>query len=512
MAFDGFTLKSVVQELQNSLIGGKVTKIYQPNIEEIILGVYSHGKNYALTCNVSFSSYSLHLTTKSKPNPLTAPNFCMLLRKYLIGYKVKAISMTGLERIAIIELEGYNELNDFVTLKLIVELMGKHSNIILINQDNIIIDSLKHLHTFDGSYRNIVPGAIYQFPESNKLNAEEIKRIVSKNDFSLDDIKGDSPLKVNFFLDDFYYTKEQAQEFKQYRDSILAFIMKKLKKISKKLDTVNDKINECSKMDEYKLYGELLTSNLYKINNIHIDHIVLENYYKQNEPIEIPLDVSLSPADNAKKYFKKYHKLKNTIDIVSEQKIELEKEINYLESIVYELQVAQTTQDVDNIYKEMEDANLFSRKTQAKSGSKEYRIKNSNSRIKNGKSNNIKSNSSSKIKDFLSYQIDGFTVLVGKNNQENDLLSLKIAKENDLWFHVKDMQGSHVVLTVQAKEPSQEVINQVAAIAAYYSRAKQSSNVPVDYTLAKYVKKPTKARPGMVIYTNQKTVNVQPKL
>lgn len=572
MAFDGFTLKAVIQELNSCLINGKITKIYQPLPEEIVLGIYSGGKNYALSVNVS-ALYSLHLTTTSKPNPLSAPNFCMLLRKHLIGFKVKTISMFGLERIAVIELEGYNELNDLVTYQLIIELMGKHSNIILVNQENSIIDSLKHITTFSGSIRNILPNTPYESPELNKLEISEISNVsefyeslpidlkssslleyffnsfsgTSKTllnysisqlgitaEFSFENFKCllvylqdllskvqnqqvicvdfekdyvlassselNSSLNVNFFLDDYYSQKEQEEEFTQYRNSLLTFIAKKLKKISKKSDEVNKKIQECSKMNDYQLYGELLTNNLYRLSETHTDRVTLENYYEQNRPIEIPLDITLSPSDNAKKYFKKYHKLKNTISIVTVQKKELEKEIDYLESIVYELQITKNIAELDHIYEEMEDNNLFSRKTPVKQGTKAFRVKNKQNR----KSTNKKQN------DFLSYQIDGFTVLVGKNNQENDYLTLKVAKENDLWFHVKDIQGSHVILVANQKEPSQETINRVAAISAYYSKAKQSSNVPVDYTLVKYVKKPSKAKPGMVTYTNYQTVNIQP--
>lgn len=589
MAFDGFILKSVIKELQLCLIGGKITKVYQPVPDEIILGIYSHGINYALSCNISSSLYSLHLTTNTKPNPLSAPNFCMLLRKYLIGFKIKNIYMPGLERIAIIELEGYNDLNDLITLKLIIELMGKHSNIILINEENTIIDSLKHLNNFLGSYRNILPNAIYCFPDRNKLDISDIKDdldfynkitieekeknissyflehfvgtsktlleysisklnitedftfenfhslfsylvqliakieseqvtcVILNNDYTLfidntfckENNGVNLNLKTNFFLDDYYTQKEHQEEFIQYRNTLLAFISKKLKKISKKLDSVNEKIKECSKMEKYKLFGELLTSYLYKIGNTHIKSIVLENYYEQNKPITIPLDESLSPSDNAKKYFKKYHKLKNTIDIVTVQKDELTKEINYLESIVYELQVAKNVQEINKIYQEMENANLFSRKVQTRQGSKAFNIGNKFINSKSSKSHNSKINVKERL---LSYKIDGFTILIGKNNNENDYLTTKIARENDMWFHVKDLQGSHVILVVEQNKPSQEVINKVASITAYYSKARQSSNVPVDYTFAKYVHKPAKSKPGMVIYTNQKTVNVTPKI
>lgn len=484
--------------------------------------------------------------------------------------------MPGLERIAIIELEGYNELNDLVTYKLIVELMGKHSNIILVNQNNDIIDSLKHFTTFSGSLRNIIPNMPYEFPDLNKLyistiidvlefyeniptslknvslveyfsnyfsgtsktllissmsqleitdefNFENFKHLLSYLQDLLIKIQShqidctyfdkdyvlipmtelNTTLKINLFLDDYYSQKEQEEEFTQYRNSLLTFIVKKLKKISRKSDEVNKKIQECSKMNDYQLYGELLTNNLYRLNETHSNYITLENYYDQNKPIEIPLDITLSPSDNAKKYFKKYHKLKNTISIVTVQKEDLEKEIDYLESIVYELQLAKNVTELDRIYQEMEDNNLFSRRTPVKQGSKAFRVKN--------KQNRKLVDKNKKLSDFLSYQIDGFTVLVGKNNQENDYLTLKVAKENDIWFHIKDLQGSHVILVVNQKVPSQETINRVAAISAYYSKAKQSSNVPVDYTLAKYVKKPSKAKPGMVTYINYQTVNVHPK-
>lgn len=573
MAFDGFTLKAVVNELNSCLIGGRIEKIHQPTPEEIVLSIYSQGLNYALSLNTSFSFYSLHLTTNLKSNPLSAPNFCMLLRKYLVGSRIKQINMIGLERIAIFEIEKYNEPNILTTLNLIVELMGKHSNIILVNQNNVIIDSLRHLNSENGSYRNIFPKVTYEFPESKKLNINEIDNILNlynrisdkaqnistyflenftgtsktllehsmeklgiNEDFNFENFKNlflylrkllkkiqnnmafcieldkdytlefsdklQENLIINFFLDDYYSKKEQNENFIQYRNNLLAFVSKNLKKISKKLDGVNSKIDECSEMEKYKLYGELITSNLYKLDKTHKDYIVLQNYYDNNKEINIPLDISLSPADNAKKYFKKYNKLKNTIDIVSIQKNELENEINYLESIVYSLQIAKNVQDIDKIYEEMESANFFARKTQVNKNSKAFKI----SRKLKYKNNKVKTKN-----DFLSYNIDGFNVLVGRNNMENDYLTTKIAKDNDIWFHVKDLQGSHVILVISQKEPSQETINKVAELSAYYSKSKQSSNVPVDYTFAKYVKKPSKSKPGMVIYTNQKTVNVNPK-
>lgn len=558
MAFDGFVLNAVVSEL-NCLVGGKIQKVYEPNSNEILLSIYANGLQYALAMNVSSNFYSIYLTTTKKENPLVAPNFCMLLRKYLINFKIAKITTMGLERIVIIELTGNDENHTPVTRKLIVELMGKHSNILLLSEENKIIDSLKHFSIQTGANRDISPRYTYIFPTSTKIDIHDystlenslseettlsnfftnhfigvsktlvkhailhlkiqdvltlenfhllatyllnlldsihqnqISCILFENDYTLAKCNKQENLQVNFFLDDYYYQKMQEEQFLSYRNQLLNFILAKLKKIAKKLTTIDDKLKECDHLEDYQLYGELITSYLYQISDKHISHITLANYYNNNEPITIPLDITLSPSDNAKKYFKKYHKLKNTFVVVQEQKVELEKEINYLESIVYEVQAAETTNELDGIYEEIQDAFSLSQKTVNKKQLK-----------KKSKKNN-------KLSEPMPYQIQGFKVLVGKNNKQNDELTFKLANKEDLWFHVKDLHGSHVVLITDGKVPSQEIINQCASLAAFYSKGAQSSNIPVDYTLVKYVKKPSKAKPGMVIYTNQKTVNVQPQ-
>ena len=247
-------------------------------------------------------------------------------------------------------------------------------------------------------------------------------------------------------------------------------------------------------MDTFRLYGELLTSNLYRIpNSTNLDQITLENYYDNNDPITIPLDKSISPSANAKKYFKKYHKLKNALEIVSNQKKETEKEIEYLESIVYEIEHAKTIEEIDDIYYEIQENVLFQ------------------SNIKS-KKNTINKNKKSSIETPISYIISDFTVLVGKNNKQNDYITLKLARHNDIWFHTKDIHGSHVILCTNGNTPSDDILKSCAQLAAYYSKGKLSSNVPVDYTLVKHVKKPSGSKPGMVIYTNQKTLYVGPKL
>ena len=613
MAFDGFILNAVTAELKNSILSGRVQKIYEPNPNEILLNVYANGVQFALCINVSSNNYSIHLTTSKKENPLAAPNFCMLLRKYLINFKVTNIITFGFERIVIFEFSGNNENHEIVLRKLVVELMGKHSNILLLDEKNKIIYTLKHFSKENVSYRNIMPKFDYEFHISNKkdirktseldmlqlldnispaeisltdffvtyytgvsktllqsiisqcqinntltsqncilvlqtlllladaINKQQVKCISIGEDYALSsDTKSqisnqtlneklnkitndvnikkevnNTPFPVNFFLDDYYTNKEEKEQFISFRNQILNFILAKSKKLAKKLMEIDEKLKECTNMEDYKLYGELLTSYLYQISNKHISEITLENYYEENAPITIPLDISISPSENAKKYIKKYHKIKNAHMIIQEQKQELEQEIAYLESIIYEIQSAKTISDLNAIYEEIETS--FLKKSNVNTRNLKSQKMGSGLKYDNFKQKQLNSNAKRKqnkkrgsLPEILQLQIDGFQVLVGRNNKQNDELTFKIAKKEDIWFHVKDLHGSHVVLATNGKTPSQETINKVASIAAYYSKAAQSSNVPVDYTFIKYVKKLNNSKPGMVIFVNQKTVNVQP--
>ena len=549
MAFDGLVLKAVTKEL-TCLIGGKIQKIYEPDENEVLLSIYCNGLQYALSINISSNLYSVYLTTNKKVNPLIAPNFCMLLRKHLINYRINNIKTLGLERILIIELNGKDENNNIITKKLVVELMGKYSNILLLNSNDIIIDSFKHFSINNGSNRDIMPKFKYFLPTSDKIDIinfknfknipkdsnlvdffsshftgiskSSVKQIITesgvpgcienysliansllklidniesshvkcidfeKKDYVLTSCNDKESLQVNMYLDDFYKNKQEKEQFLTYRNTMLNFIMAKLKKISKKLSTIDERLKECSQMETYKLYGELITNYLYQIPKQRLSHIELLNYY-DNKMIDIPLDVSILPVENAKKYFKKYNKLKNASSIVKEQKVELEKEINYLESIVYEIEISTCIEDIDLIYEEIKSS------------------------FSNNKKQKLKVKENTSVSTPISYSIDGFKVLIGRNNKQNDELTFKIANSNDIWFHVKDFHGSHVILFTNGEIRSQETINKCATLAAYYSKAMNSSNVPVDYTFVKNVKKYKNAKPGMVIYISQETVNVQPK-
>ena len=563
MAFDGIVAKSIVKEL-TPLIGGKIDKIYEPDRNTIILGIYSQGKNYALNICIDARYCRLNLTTHSRINPLVAPSFCMLLRKHLIGGRISKISMLGLERLINIEIETINEFNELETKTLIIELMGKHSNIILTNPKNIIIDAMRHISS-ETSYREILPSRTYTLPNSDKFDFEalnnfeefyskltntsfenlaktisntftgfslsfaklainkcgaidtsksELEKVynyicniienktsltfepIYKNDKISDYVlvidNSDKTQNLNSFIDDFYFERETVETFTNYRNAILKMILDVLKKYNNRLLSINSKLKECDEMDTYKLYGELITANLYRLSNTHSSSIELENYYDNNNLISIPLDTKYSANINAKKYFKKYTKLKNAFQVVSEQKIETEKELDYIESIVYELENSINLEDVQDIFEEISENVIFKEKLKKKE-----------------KKNKISKKKKQQTFSPIEFDIDGFKVYVGRNNKENDWLTLSFASKNDIWFQTKDIHGSHVILKVD-KPINDDILVKCAEIAARYSKAKHSSNVPVDYCLIQFVKKPHGAKPGMVIFTNNKTLNVKP--
>lgn len=541
---------------------GKINKIYEPNKNEIILEIYNKNKYFLNIC-IDSANCRLNLTKHLKDNPKVAPNFCMVLRKYLSGSKISSIYSYNLDRIVVISFENYNELNDLVNYKLIIELMGKHSNVILTNKDDIIIDSLRHICS-EQSLRTIMPANPYSFPVSNKQNLENMnletfikiinsnnsKDLIStssnlftgisksfitytlsklnissnsyseedliklythiqniikptnnslickefdsnnKKEFVLDISSTSSTISINTFIDNFYFNKENEETFLNYKNTLLKLILSLLSKYNKKLDAIKDKLNECKDMDKYKLYGELITSNLYKINNnINMSSITLENYYDNNKEIDITLDKSISPSLNAKKFFKKYTKLKNTLEIVSTQKEQIQNEINYLESIVYTLETCNTVEEINEIHQEIEN-NILGKSTNNK--------------------NSKKSNTTS---EFTTLKIDGYTVYVGKNNTQNDIITFKMSDKNDIWFHVQGFHGSHVLLKTNGKEILEDnhIILKCAKLACLHSKANNENKVVVDYTLIKNIKKPKGSKPGFVVFNNYKTIIVDNK-
>ena len=586
MAFDGIIIKKISTELKN-IIGFKIDKVYEPDKNTVTLGLYGKCSNLSLLMCISSNNCRLHLTSHQQKNPTMAPNFCMLLRKYLIGLKIKNIYTVDLERIVFIDLENNENPNKPIYRKLIIELMGKHSNIILTDSNDIIIGSMRHTSTLENSNRDIYPTARYIFPETTKYSFLELKdfddfyskieprlteyitqnslnieslsisnfmldKIISntfngislsfiqnilkeleigdiskknlelifnkineilssssldvfitenKNDYYLytSNIMYKNQFNLNFKIDDFYFEKESSELFKNYRNSILHLILATLKKYEKRLENIDNKLSECNNMDQFRLYGELITSNLYHIPNKNLNSIEVENYYDNNNKITIPLDKKYLPSYNAKRYFKKYNKLKNALTIVNTQKEETIRDIDYIESVVYELDNSTSIQDIEVIYEEISENSLFADKLKNKSKSKKASNKKAKPMTKN------------KLSSFnpLKYVIDEYTVLVGRNNKENDYLTCKFANKNDIWFHTKDIHGSHVILKTNPNEiVPDDVLIEVAKLAAKHSKAKNSSHVPVDFCKVAFVKKPSGSKPGYVIYSNNKTLYV----
>ena len=572
MAFDGFITKSIIAELNKTIIGAKVNKVYEPNKNEVVLSLYNQGNNYSLNLCANPELCRISLTNYSKPNPQNAYNFCMLLRKYLVGGKITKISNYDLERTVEICFECYNELNDLVIRKLFIEIMSRQSNIILTNDKNMIIDTLKH---FDNT-RELLPAHEYNFAPITKISFLEITSfdkfinilneygsVVSLSKFFIDTFIGfskpfikeclktlkisdteftendleklfdylrniinnfgttniyckkisnkdytlcfgeipesevqDEITHINSFIDDFYYIKEQDSIFDSSRTNLLKIVSASLKKVYKKIENINSKLKECDKMDTFRLYGELLTANLYKFTSSpNLSEVTVENYYDNNNPIKILLDSSLNINKNIEKYFKKYNKLKNALSIVTEQKREAVKELDYIESIVFNLSNARNLNDINEVYEEISQ-NVTTKKE-----------------ISKKEKNKISKKSSADKIDLESTVIDGFTVYIGKNNIQNDYISLKYANPNDVWFHAQKIHGSHVLLrnseNLDLDEIPENVLFNCAKLAKENSKASDGLNVCIDYCLAKFVKKASGAKPGMVIYNNFKTIIVK---
>jgi len=575
MPFDGIVAKCVTNELNEIIVGGRVEKIFQPEADEIHISIRSKGENLKLVLSASSNYPRIHLTTAVKENPSAPPVFCMLLRKHLSGGRIVGVGFHDFERIITVQIESTNELGDLSVKKLIIEIMGRHSNIILTNSEDKIIDSIKHVDNEISSKREVMPARTYVLPPSQNKTSPEIidldlffdnitlsEATIEKH--LLNNIKGFSPLlcselcnlssisgqtncssldinvkerlknalcmtirqitccnfkpciifsdtsfdtpydfhclelktspfikyinSMSSVLDQYYAAKDRSERLKQKRSDINKVLNTNLDRCNKKLSLQQEKLRDVSDRDKLKLYGELITANIYCIP-ISAKKVTLLNYYSENnESIDILLDENLSVQQNAQRYFKKYTKAKSAFSNTSKQIEETKKELEYLESVLHLLDNCITLQEIDEIRQELnEEGYIMSRK-------------------KNPGKKNAKASEPLHFKSS-----DGFDIYVGKNNKQNDLLTLKMSSSNDFWFHVRNIPGSHVIIKKTQQNIPDRTLLEAASLAAYHSKAKISSNVPVDYTLVKNVKKPSGAKPGMVIYTTFKTIIVTPE-
>ncbi|MEH7522208.1 NFACT RNA binding domain-containing protein [Bacillus sp. JJ1503] len=559
MSFDGLFTRAMTEELTRELKGGRINKIHQPYKNEIILVVRANGKNHKLLLSAHPSYARVQLTNETHDNPAEPPMFCMLLRKHLEGYFLEDIKQVDLDRIMIFEVKGRNEIGDTSYKQLIVEIMGRHSNITLVDKTrNMILDSIKHVSFAVNSHRAILPGHEYILPPSqNKLNPfeadeTEVLRQLDFNSGKLDkqlvsSFAGISPLfakevifqaglanratlpktflailqkvkkqqiqpaitmggeKESYYLfqltylqgkarefqtlsemlDRFYFGKAERDRVKQQAHDLERFIMNEKEKNEKKIDKLLATLKEAENADIHQLYGELVTANIFAIQK-GMKEIKVINYYDEHgATVTIPLEPQKTPSENAQKYFTKYQKAKNAISIVKEQIEIARKEQAYFEALLQQVESA-SPKDIEEIREELIEGQYIKDKKKRK-----------NKKIQNAKP---------VLDRYMSS--DGTEILVGKNNKQNDYLTNKLAGRDEIWLHTKDIPGSHVV--IRSKEPMEKTILEAASLAAYFSKARNSSSVPVDFTQIRHVKKPSGAKPGFVIYDNQQTIYVTP--
>lgn len=557
MSLDASVIKEFVYETQ-FLVGSKIDKIYQPLKDDIVISLRSFNVNQKLYISANASCPRIFLTQEKSDNPPLAPMFCMLLRKHLISSKITEIYQYDFERIIIIKLSGYDELSEPTDKYIVIELMGKYSNIILLNEDKKIIDSVKRIDISTSEQRQILPGLTYKFPEKqNKLNpllsdgdfpflngsiTEKdimsrfygISKVISREICYISEKKGteyavnyifekirdnkfspcvifdtdmtpidfssieinqyENKLKIEKFccisdaIEYFYKKKAQKLKLHNYSSEISKVLINNIERCKKKAGIFKKQLLDCENMDKYRRYGELITANIYKISE-GMDYAEVSDYFDESYPtVKIKLDAELSPSKNAARYFLKYTKAKATKENTLIQLKRNDKELAYLDSVYDSLLRANAIEDIKEIKDELISEGYISRPVSGKQKKKKETV--------------------CVPKEFL---IDGYTVYVGKNNRQNDYLTLKMARSHDIWLHTKNIPGSHIIIVKKTDEEIPDgVITKAAMLAAINSKAKGQAKTPVDYTNVKNVKKPSGAKAGMVIYNNYNTLYVTP--
>jgi predicted ribosome quality control (RQC) complex YloA/Tae2 family protein len=562
MAYDGIVLRAVTHELETALLGGRVDKIHQPLERDLLLQIRNRGKNYRLLLSAHPAFPRVHLAEHYQAqNPLEPPMFCMLLRKHLEGGRIVSIRQVGNERILIIAVENRDELGDLTERHLVVEIMGRHSNIILLDaSEQRILDAIVHVNVSTSRYREVLPGRRYVAPpdqrKTNPLDAarEDFLRMrredqgLSFDQFLVQKYSGISPLAgkeiafraasadpsdewetfhsvveavrqhryeptivwdengkplafsaiplthlsgrreqmggISRCIETFYQEKSWRDALKQKAGDIERVLQTEITKNKGKLQKFKEAIEDAKKAERYRLFGELITAHLYQLEK-GLSEARLPNFYEETmKEVTIPLDPSLSPLENAQAYFRKYNKGKKSVPVLEEQIRRTEEEIDYLENVREQLRFA-GWEDLDDIREELEQEGYLKKKRKNKTAKKQAPARPEHYRSS-----------------------DGTDIYVGKNNRQNDYLTMKLAASTDTWLHTKDLPGSHVV--IRGKNPSETTLYEAANLAAYFSKGRESSQVPVDYTLIKHVWKPNGAKPGFVLYEKQKTIYVTP--
>lgn len=578
MAFDGIVIANLVHELNETLSGSRINKIAQPEKDELLFTIKKDRGQIRLLISSSASLPLIYITEHNKQSPMTAPNFCMLLRKHLNSAKIVRVTQPGLERILQFEIEHLNELGDVCTKYLIAEIMGKHSNIIFCDENYKIIDSIKHISGLVSSVREVLPGRDYFIPKTQEkeepltITEDSFKKLITSkplplakaiytsltgisplianeiccrssidgemssaalspleithlyHTFSLlmEDVrtfhftpnivyKGQEPAEfsslllssyssmrtetyssISTVLEEYYAMKNVVTRIRQKSSELRRVTATAIDRTRKKYDLQRKQLKDTEKRDKYKVYGELITTYGYQLLP-GSKSLTCENYYT-NEEITIPLDETLTPLENAKKYFDRYGKLKRTFEALSIQTKESQDELSHLESISSALDIALEEQDLAQIKNELADYGYIKKHGPYKKENKQKKITS---------------------QPFHYISSDGFHMYVGKNNFQNDELTFKLASGGDWWFHAKGMAGSHVIVKTEGLNESElpdRLFEEAGQLAGYYSKGRELDKVDIDYIQKKHVKKPNGGKPGFVIYHTNYSLTIKPDI
>lgn len=549
MALDGIFLHHIKNEISAFAVGARIEKIHQPSKEELVFSLRSREGAKKLLVSARADSARIHFTEFPPENPAKPPMLCMLFRKHLLSAKITDIEQDGLERILTIGFDSTNELGDPVHFSLIVEIMGRYSNVILVDENGIVVDALKRVDEEKSQVRTILPGEKYLSPpaqdkmnifdddetlienrirESRKTPSKAfqnavmgvspivcreyengaplsvIKQYAKNPEFSV--VVTDKPFDFAFMpinqygslaslkefdgpsalLDYFFYEKVRIDRIRQRSAELFKTLQNLQERAVRKAANREKELVECKDKETYRIFGDLIISNQYALKK-GAPYYDLQNYYDENKTVRIPADVTLSPAQNAQKYYKEYRKKQIAETKLTDFIAQARQEAEYLDSVIDSLSRAETDSEISAIRTELAETGFLKRKS-------------------------FKSKNEKALKPMEYESTEGYKIFVGRNNVMNDKLTLKTAKNYDLWFHVKDTAGSHVVVQNDGREFTDKVIREAALLASYNSKAGHSSNVPVDYTIIKNVKKPVGAKPGMVIYDDYKTEFVTPNM
>ena len=559
MALDTVMLSALAAELRPKLEGARIDKVQQPEREQVLFSIRNKGENMRLLINAGAGSGRVALTRQSFENPAEPPMFCMLLRKYLVGARIEKLTQPNWERLLMVDIISHNELGDSVCLKLAIELMGRNSNLVLVGDDGRIIDCLRRMEYGGDVQRRMLPGMIYRLPPAQKkplifdcdraqiesaLNSSEDGKPLDKR--LLDSFSGLSPLvcrelvhrafydisclpdaleaflesvrageftptlltkdgkpaeysfmqlkqygseyeqqSLNSFSEllDAYYSKRELSERRRRRARELSHSVKTARdRIQRKLVCRLEELERTYGREEIRKNAELLTANMYRVKRGD-SSVTVEDYYTDGCPsVEIKLDILKTPQQNAAAMFKEYNKLKTAEIHLTALVAEGEKQLDYLNSVLDELERAETERDLAEIRRELLETGYLKKQKGAKPDKSK----------KQGPMRFISS--------------DGFEILVGRSNSQNDELTTKTARRTDIWLHTKSVHGSHVIISCEGREPPERTIAEAASIAAYYSQGREGGKTAVDYTAVRFVRKPSGSMPGKVVYTDYRTV------